>query len=85
MKWGGGGSDIGPLMRAGVPGLSLDTVGEHYFDWHHTQADTLDKVKPADLQRAVALLAAMGWALAEREDRLLPAKTPAPTAQQPAR
>ena len=78
VRWGGGGSDIGPLMRAGVPGLSLDTVGEHYFDWHHTQADTLDKVQPVDLQRAVALLGAMGWALAEREQPLLPA--PAPTA-----
>ena len=33
---GGGGADIGPLMRAGVPGLGLRTVGEHYFDWHHT-------------------------------------------------
>ncbi|MCZ6507344.1 MAG: M20/M25/M40 family metallo-hydrolase, partial [Acidobacteria bacterium] len=30
---GGGGADIGPLMRAGVPGLGLRTVGEHYFDW----------------------------------------------------
>ncbi|HTP86598.1 MAG TPA: M20/M25/M40 family metallo-hydrolase, partial [Bryobacteraceae bacterium] len=41
---GGGGSDIGPLMRDGVPGLGERTVGTHYFDWHHTEADTLDKV-----------------------------------------
>ncbi len=73
VRWGGGGADIGPLMRAGVPGLSIDTVGEHYFDWHHTQADTLDKVSPADLQRAVALFAWMGYALADRPERLLPA------------
>ena len=46
VKWGGGGADISPLTRDGVPGLSLDTVGEHYFDWHHTQADTIDKVSP---------------------------------------
>jgi hypothetical protein len=85
VKWGGGGADIGPLMRAGVPGLSLDTVGEHYFDWHHTQADTLDKVKPADLQRAVALFAVMGWALAEREERLVPTATEKPATQQLAR
>jgi hypothetical protein len=73
VRWGGGGSDISPLMSAGVPGLSIDTVGEHYFDWHHTQADTLDKLSPADLQRAVALFATMGYALADRAERLVPA------------
>jgi carboxypeptidase Q len=72
VKWGGGGADIGPLMRAGVPGLSIDTVGEHYFDWHHTQADTLDKVDPSDLRRAVALFAVMGYALADRPDPIVP-------------
>jgi len=33
---GGGGVDIGPLMKDGVPGLGLQTVVEHYFDWHHS-------------------------------------------------
>jgi hypothetical protein len=70
VKWGGGGADIGPLMRDGVPGLSLDTVGEHYFDWHHTDADTLDKVDPSDLRRATALLAVMGYVLADMPERL---------------
>ena len=65
MKWGGGGADISPLTRDGVPGLSLDTVGEHYFDWHHTHADTLDKVSPADLRRATGMLAVMGYVLAD--------------------
>jgi hypothetical protein len=69
---GGGGSDVGPLMRDGVPGLSLDTVVEHYFDWHHTDADTLDKVQPADLQRAVGMLALMGYVLADMPERLVP-------------
>src|SRR5207244_3262354 len=32
---GGGGSDIEPLLRDGVPGLGERTVGTHYFDWHH--------------------------------------------------
>jgi Zn-dependent M28 family amino/carboxypeptidase len=72
VKWGGGGADIGPLMRDGVPGLSLDTVGEHYFDWHHTQADTLDKVEPGDLRRAIGMLAVMGYVLAEMPERLVP-------------
>ncbi len=67
---GGGGADIGPLMREGVPGLALRTVMEHYFDWHHTDADTLDKVDPLNLRRATAMLAVMGFVLADMPGRL---------------
>jgi hypothetical protein len=69
---GGGGADIGPLMRAGVPGLGLRTVGERYFDWHHTSADTLDKVEPRDFRRAIALLGVTGFVLADMPYRLVP-------------
>jgi carboxypeptidase Q len=69
---GGGGADIGPLMRAGVPGLDLRTVGEHYFDWHHTAADTLDKVEPQNFRRAIAMLGVMGFVLADMPERLVP-------------
>jgi Zn-dependent M28 family amino/carboxypeptidase len=72
VKWGGGGADISPLTRDGVPAMSLDTVGEHYFDWHHSNADTLDKVSPADLRRATGMLAVMGYVLADMPDRLMP-------------
>jgi hypothetical protein len=72
VKWGGGGADISPLTREGVPGLSLDTVGEHYFDWHHTHADTIDKVSPDDLRRATGMLAVMGYVLADMPERLVP-------------
>ena len=68
----GGGADIGPLMEDGVPGMSVQTVGEHYFDWHHTQADTLDKVDVDDFRRAIALFAVMGYALADMPETLLP-------------
>jgi len=68
---GGGGSDIGPLMRDGVPGLGERTVGTHYFDWHHTEADTLDKVNPEDFRKNVAALAVMGYALADMPGRLV--------------
>jgi len=69
---GGGGSDIGPLMRDGVPGLGERTVGTHYFDWHHTEADTLDKVNPEDFRKNVAALAVMGYVLADMPGRLVP-------------
>jgi hypothetical protein len=69
---GGGGADIGPLMRSGVPGLGLRTVGEHYFDWHHTHADTLDKVDIQNFRRAIAMLGVFGYVLADMPDRLVP-------------
>jgi hypothetical protein len=65
MRRGGGGADIGPLMSDGVPGLGLRTVGEHYFDWHHTEADTLDKVDPQELRKAIAMLGVLGFVLAD--------------------
>ena len=70
MTVGGGGADIGPLMRSGVPGIALRTIGEHYFDWHHTAADTLDKVEPENLQKATAMLAVVGYILADMPGQL---------------
>ncbi len=69
---GGGGSDIGPLMRDGVPGLSERTTGTRYFDWHHTEADTLDKVDPLDFRQNLASLAVMGYVLADMPVTLKP-------------
>jgi hypothetical protein len=44
-------SDIAPLGQDGVPLLGLQTVRVHYFDRHHTNADTLDKVNPQDFPK----------------------------------
>jgi Zn-dependent M28 family amino/carboxypeptidase len=65
-----GGVDIRPLMVDGVPGLGLQTVDEHYWDWHHSNADTLDKVDPQDFRKCVATLAVMAYVLADMPDRL---------------
>jgi carboxypeptidase Q len=67
---GGGEADIDALMHCGVPGISHRTTMEHYFDWHHTQADMLDKVDPVELRKNVAALAVMVYALAEMPERL---------------
>ena len=61
----GGGADIGPIMREGVIGASLDVEGSHYFDIHHTPADTLDKVNPQDLALCVATMAVMAYVVAD--------------------
>jgi len=66
----GGGADIGQLMKRGVPGISHRTVGEHYFDWHHTHADMLDKVDPIELRKNVAAVAVLVYVLAEMNEPL---------------
>jgi carboxypeptidase Q len=62
---GGGGADIAPIMVDGVPGLAVRTVGAHYFDWHHSRADTTDKVKLEDLRANIAAMAVMAYVLAD--------------------
>jgi len=59
------GVDTAPFRTAGVPGFGLVPEPRHYFDLHHTAADTLDKVDPGDLARCVAAFASLTWALAE--------------------
>lgn len=67
---GGGGSDIAPLLADGVPGLGVRTVGEHYFDWHHTDADSFDKLVPQEFNANVASLAVMSFVLADMPEKL---------------
>ena len=69
---GGGGADIAPIMVDGVPGLALRTVGTHYFDWHHSRADTTDKVKLEDLRANIAAMAVMAYVLADMPTPLRP-------------
>ena len=66
----GGGADIGPMMREGVVGASLDVDGTHYFDIHHTAADTLDKVNPRELALCVATMAVMAYTVADMPETL---------------
>src|SRR5690349_20234452 len=61
----GGGADIGPTMREGVVGASLDVDGTHYFDTHHTPADTLDKVNPREVALCHDTMAVMAYVVAD--------------------
>jgi hypothetical protein len=74
---GGGGTDIEPLTSDGVPGLSPRTTGEHYFDWHHTEADTLDKVDPVEFRKNAAMLSVVTYVLADMDGRLAGRKSAA--------
>jgi carboxypeptidase Q len=76
------GADIGPLKPAGVPLLGLDVDGRQYFHWHHTPADTLDKVDPELLAKDAVVLATMAWMLAEAPEPL-PRPSPPPPSPSP--
>lgn len=58
------GSDIWPLSQAGVPTLSPIQDARAYFDYHHTAADTFDKILPQELRENAAVMAVLGYALA---------------------
>jgi carboxypeptidase Q len=67
---GGGGADIGPIMQLGVPGLGLNVDGTRYFWYHHTEADTVDKLDPQEVGLCVATMAVMAYVLADMEETL---------------
>lgn len=67
---GGGGADIGPIMQRGVPGMSHVTAGDRYFWYHHSNADTMDKLDPGEVARNVAAMAIMAYVVADLPERL---------------
>jgi carboxypeptidase Q len=60
IKAGFGGADIGPLNKAlGTPAIGLNVDVQRYFDYHHTDADTFDKVNKRELLMGAASMASM--------------------------
>jgi hypothetical protein len=64
------GADIAAMSEAGVPAMGVLQDGRTYFNYHHTAADTLDKVVPGELRENAAAMAVMGYALASMKDPL---------------
>jgi hypothetical protein len=64
---GGSGADIAPLREIGIPSIELRQDGTHYFDWHHTANDTLDKIDPAQIAQAAAAFATFVLATANMD------------------
>lgn len=69
--------DLSGLERAGVPSFAPLVDTSAYFDYHHTAADTLDKVDPDNLRRNVAVMTATAWFLANVEEPIGRANVPA--------
>jgi carboxypeptidase Q len=67
---GGGGADISPLMKDGVPGMGLRVDGSKYFWFHHTDADTIDKLDKESFNKCVATLAVAAYVVADLDQPL---------------
>lgn len=67
---GGGGADITPLMQTGVPGMGLNVDGTRYFWYHHSDADTVDKLDPDEVALCVATMAVIAYVVADMPERL---------------
>ncbi|HEX8604160.1 MAG TPA: M20/M25/M40 family metallo-hydrolase, partial [Pseudoduganella sp.] len=62
-----GAGDLHALETDGVPSFTPLIDSSVYFNYHHTPADTFDKVNPDDLKRHVAVMSALTWYLANME------------------
>jgi hypothetical protein len=66
----GVGSDVGPLTQSGVPSFAPWFNQQTYFSYHHTAADTFDKVDPKELSQVGSLMAVLAYGLANLEQPL---------------
>jgi carboxypeptidase Q len=66
---GGGGADIGPIGALGVPTMSPAVDGTRYFWYHHSDADTIDKLDPKEMAECVALMAVFAYVVADMPER----------------
>ena len=64
------GADIEPMEKAGVPAFSPIQDSRFYFNYHHTAADTFDKIVPKELAQNSAVVAVAAYALANMEQPL---------------
>jgi hypothetical protein len=61
------GEDINVLTEKGVPSFAPSQDGRYYFNYHHTPADTFDKVDPRELGENAAVMTVMAYALADSD------------------
>ncbi len=59
------GVDIDPLVNTGVPGFGLVPENHRYFDYHHSDNDTIDKVNPRELEMGAIVAALLGYLISE--------------------
>ena len=70
LAWGCRGADVMQLLSGGVPAMHLEVDRGRYFWFHHTAADTIDKLSVKELQDCTAYMAVMAYVIADMPDRL---------------
>lgn len=65
VKKGGAGFDVSFIVKQGVIGVGHRVDTTHYFDVHHSRADTFEKIDPDELARNVAAIAGLIYVVAE--------------------
>jgi carboxypeptidase Q len=64
------GADIAAMSEVGVPAFGIMQDGRTYFNYHHTAADTLDKIVPSELRENAAAMAVLAYALTNMKEPL---------------
>ncbi|MEP6848660.1 MAG: M20/M25/M40 family metallo-hydrolase [Acidobacteriota bacterium] len=64
------GSDVGPLTQKGVPSFAPYFDQRTYFLYHHTAADTFDKIIPKEMAENGAVVAVLAYGLANLQQPL---------------
>ncbi len=62
---GGGGADVSPLIALGTKVFGFVPDSQRYFDYHHSDKDTLDKVNPREVELGALSLALLAWMISE--------------------
>lgn len=80
IREGFSGADVGQMRDSDAVLMGFRVEGSKYFNYHHSRADTLDKIDPEDLSRCVATMAVMAYVLADMPQRIGEVR-PRPAAQ----
>jgi carboxypeptidase Q len=75
------GTDAGPFILAGLPGINMGQDSPDYKYTHHSAVDTLDKVQPDILTRDATMMALTSFWIADRPERLASPWPPEKTAR----
>lgn len=59
------GADVEPLAELGTACFGLDVELQRYFDYHHSDKDTIDKVHPRELELGAISMALLAWLISE--------------------
>jgi len=62
---GWGGVDISPLKKEGAILIGYACDSQRYFDYHHSEIDTFDKVNKRELELGAGCMAALVWLISE--------------------